>query len=424
MRPNARRPLFDQTKVLISEFNGCYERRARPTDLVLLPSSTVKRVWPARRKLEIVRSVGIHSCPAAALRSRSRVVRKRTGCQIGKERHLLDLPHSVAFKTCGLSYEAKRQGISEILDFMDLNIQGDFQVEISGIPAGPGIAIFNHTFSGIVDWRLKKPSPDSEFSFFRHTPESGLRGGRTCVNGDMVVKQPASIEFLNDTSGQLSGFWNNSVLSVPTDMIGVRPKDGYQTIREDALSNRVASAALSHYFAEANKVPQAELDQSTDLVVNLLKELFLKNNSAILQSADYRKTRRAVLLRHIDDNLCSDRRLSPNYICHRFGLSRSTLYDAFRQLGGLRTYITARRVDSACRELRATPQSQGAVKAAAYKWGFTDPGHFSRLVRQRHGMPPGELLGLDLHVSSEPSPSVNVRGRESGDCNFGDSFKN
>ncbi len=216
------------------------------------------------------------------------------------------------------------------------------------------------------------------------------------MNGHLVASQPASIEFLDDTSGQLSGYWNNSVLSVPTDMIGMRPKDGYQTLHGAGMSNRVALAALSLYFSEAGKVPQAELDSSTDLVVNLLKELFLKHSSAIFESADFRQTRRAVLLRYIDDNLQSDGCLSPDSLCHRYGISRSTLYEAFRDLGGLRSYITARRVDLACREIRATAPSRGAVKAAAYKWGFTDPGHFSRLVRQRHGVAPGELLGLDL----------------------------
>lgn len=313
----------------------------------------------------------------------------------------MDLAHSFTFKSSGLPLGTRRQVVSEILSFMEVNVHGDFNADISGIPVRSGIAIFTQIFSGTADWRLKKP--DSGFSFFRYTPERGLRGGLTYVNGDMVVAQPASIEFLNDTSGQLSGFWNNSVLSIPTDMIAARPKNGYQTLREDALSNRVAAAALSHYFSEVGTAPQAELDQSTDLVVNLLNEVFQKPNSAIFESADYRQARLAVLLRHIDENLQSKHCLSPDYICHRFGLSRSTLYDTFRHLGGLRTHITACRVDRACRDLRATSPSRGAVKAAAYKWGFADPGHFSRLVRERHGVPPGELVGLDRCQNAEPT---------------------
>lgn len=113
-----------------------------------------------------------------------------------------------------------------------------------------------------------------------------------------------------------------------------------------------------------------------------------------------------VLLRHLDDNLPIDRCLSPDRICRRCGISRSTLYEAFRHLGGLRTCITARRVDPACGEIRTTAPSQGAVKAAAYKWGFADPRSFSRLVRRRHGMSPGELLGLDIPARSGSSLST------------------
>ena len=234
-----------------------------------------------------------------------------------RENHyLLDLSQSTTFNTRGLSFEAKRQGIADILDFMDLDIPGDFQVEISATPIRPGLATFNHRSAGDVDWRLKKPSPDSGFSLFRYTPERGLRGGRTRVGGDIIASQPASIEFLDDTSGHLSDFWNNSILFVPTDMIGARPKGGYQTLQGGvALSNRIALAALSQYFAEAVTAPQSELDRSTDLVVSLLKELFLKDSTAIFESGDFRQTRRAVLLRHIDDNLHSDCSLSPDSFC-------------------------------------------------------------------------------------------------------------
>jgi len=84
-----------------------------------------------------------------------------------------------------------------------------------------------------------------------------------------------------------------------------------------------------------------------------------------------------------------ERDLNPEDIARAMGLSRSALYRLFHESGGIAHYIREQRLRRCFGEL-AGGRSGMQVAQVAYRWGFADAAHFSRLFRQRFGCTPSE----------------------------------
>ena len=100
---------------------------------------------------------------------------------------------------------------------------------------------------------------------------------------------------------------------------------------------------------------------------------------------------RALQLRarlHVKSRL-RERDLNPEDIARAMGLSRSALYRLFRQTGGIAHYIREQRLRRCFGEL-AAGSGRAQVAQIAYRWGFADAAHFSRLFKQRFGCTPSE----------------------------------
>ncbi len=125
---------------------------------------------------------------------------------------------------------------------------------------------------------------------------------------------------------------------------------------------------------------------------------------------------RALQLRarlHVKARL-SERDLSPDDIARAMGLSRSALYRLFRESGGIAHYIREQRLRRSFAELAG---SSGRIQVAqvAYRWGFADAAHFSRLFRQRFGCTPSETQerATAAMAHGDPDPRVGDRRYES-----------
>lgn len=86
--------------------------------------------------------------------------------------------------------------------------------------------------------------------------------------------------------------------------------------------------------------------------------------------------------------------LNPEEIAGAMGLSRSALYRLFKESGGIALYIREQRLRRCFADL--VSQRGGAVQVAeiAWRWGFTDAAHFSRLFKARFGCAPSEARDL------------------------------
>jgi AraC-like DNA-binding protein len=98
------------------------------------------------------------------------------------------------------------------------------------------------------------------------------------------------------------------------------------------------------------------------------------------------------ILRYIDDHL-GDADLRPARIAAAHNISVRTLYLLFVEVGSpVSAYIRQRRLSRSYHDvLQGDGESMGVI---ARRWGFANAAQFSRLFRERYGIPPSRLRGL------------------------------
>jgi AraC-like DNA-binding protein len=103
--------------------------------------------------------------------------------------------------------------------------------------------------------------------------------------------------------------------------------------------------------------------------------------------------------------------LNPELIARQLRCSRAHLYRVFASRGEtVANYVRELRLRRAHNLLAHGSASKDPIGDIAYRCGFEDPVHFTRLFRQRFGLTPSELR------SSVASPSLETgtRGRPAG----------
>lgn len=86
-------------------------------------------------------------------------------------------------------------------------------------------------------------------------------------------------------------------------------------------------------------------------------------------------------------------------LCRAVGASRSRLFAAFREDGGVQTYITGQRLERS-RTALADIDIAEPINNIAHRLGFGDATQFSRSFRKRYGMAPSEYRKL---VATRPA---------------------
>lgn len=92
--------------------------------------------------------------------------------------------------------------------------------------------------------------------------------------------------------------------------------------------------------------------------------------------------------RVIEENLGSSALTVAN-LGRKLGVSRATLQRAFRNDGGVETYIREQRL-RAVHAVMANPVERRSIGALADHYGFSDGAHLSRLFRARYGLSPSD----------------------------------
>jgi AraC-like DNA-binding protein len=82
--------------------------------------------------------------------------------------------------------------------------------------------------------------------------------------------------------------------------------------------------------------------------------------------------------------------LDPDDIAGAMGISRSALYRLFRDAGGIAHYIREQRLRRCFADLVSERAHDKQVAEIAWRWGFADAAHFSRLFHDRFGCTPKE----------------------------------
>lgn len=90
-----------------------------------------------------------------------------------------------------------------------------------------------------------------------------------------------------------------------------------------------------------------------------------------------------------------DPQLSPSMIAAAHFISTRYLHRLFEYEGKtVSAWVRSRRLERCRRDLLDPAMLSRPVATIAMRWGFTDPGYFSRVFREVYGLPPGEYRRL------------------------------
>jgi AraC-like DNA-binding protein len=181
-------------------------------------------------------------------------------------------------------------------------------------------------------------------------------------------------------------------------------------VSDTGLSRLLADHMLSLY-RHLPAMNEAEAESATEATVGLISACLAPSARRL---AEARYTIDRTLLerarRHIEARL-DDPRLTPATICAAAGVSRSSLYDLFRQWGGVAHYIQERRLRRVHARLR-DPAERRSISELAYVHGFTSAAHFSHAFRALFGYSPRDARDLvrmpGMPVSPEATAAASV----------------
>ena len=97
------------------------------------------------------------------------------------------------------------------------------------------------------------------------------------------------------------------------------------------------------------------------------------------------------MLRFIDEHV-GDPLLGPARAANEFHISKRYVHKVFASAGmTFRTYLTARRLDGACKDLISAESPRHQISLIALHWGFRDISTFNRTFKRRFGCTPRAL---------------------------------
>lgn len=196
---------------------------------------------------------------------------------------------------------------------------------------------------------------------------------------------------------------------LPKDVIGYDPDRHPPFVRFS--ENEVWGPII---FAEFDHIFRGLLGNNTldTLALDRLLACFREAIGSAGEACDERRLARDAIARQIhrfiDSNL-EDPSLSVTSILGKFGVSRASLYRMFDDHGGVRQFISDRRLNRAVIELAERPLVRGRVSAVAEKWGFSSDANFNRSVRRQFGVAPGSLFQFSLPAPQLLTPDPKLR---------------
>jgi AraC-like DNA-binding protein len=219
-----------------------------------------------------------------------------------------------------------------------------------------------------------------------------FRGGRP------MVVQPGQI-LVKDFTQPASAWWQTSSrslnLHLPRITVEAAVGDKVQHLHGTVLSPAGLSPMLqAQLLSLANIAPRlkntvraAALDATVELAASVLRcELGARiedetNDAGLFVAAQM------LIRRHLGSNS-----LNPELIARQLHCSRAHLYRVFAKHGEtVASYLRAVRLQRAYDLLSRDRGSKDHIGDIAYRCGFEDPVHFTRLFRQRFGLTPSKL---------------------------------
>ena len=215
------------------------------------------------------------------------------------------------------------------------------------------------------------------------------------------VDQSQTFEMLHDASLSQGVYLSRSALGIEeSGPISIRP------LAPDLTITRVLHAEMDRLFNPLLAGGRGLASAAFDRFLACARMAVHKGAQDRDIRAQARDALRDVICQYIEDRLQSPI-LTADVLLREFGVSRASLYRMFEDAGGVRNYISSRRLFRAVHMISTNPLKRGQVISAAERWGFTSAANFNRMVRRVFGTSPGSMFrqplsDLELPHYSEP----------------------
>lgn len=169
-----------------------------------------------------------------------------------------------------------------------------------------------------------------------------------------------------------------------------------------------AGTSTSKLLADLMLSIDSNLDNMDARAVQGVQEALLSLLYAALSGTRFAKrqnlptglTMRQRVLEFINQNL-TDPELSPASIMQHFRLSHSHLYRVFENDAGVAGIIRNKRLDLAYRTILINRHKPLSIKELAFKCGFSARSQFSAFFKERFGLAPRDLQGLQQTIPKD-----------------------
>lgn len=149
-------------------------------------------------------------------------------------------------------------------------------------------------------------------------------------------------------------------------------------------------AYLEALFALEAPLPEIQAKAAQESIVTLLSAAL---TVPVPGDAGHEASRgdglRQRVVEFMSRNLCL-LELSPDFLCHRFNVSRAHLYRAFAASGGVAKVLRDMRLDAVYRELTQVTRASRSITEMAWSLGFSSSNQLLRSFRSRFGITPSE----------------------------------
>jgi AraC-like DNA-binding protein len=173
------------------------------------------------------------------------------------------------------------------------------------------------------------------------------------------------------------------------------------------LPNSIGRTVLSVARRAASFSSDLEIG-SSQLLAGLLGKIEgdqLDNHHGFASETELEASRRLRAELFIDDNLGLN--LDVDLIARSTGVSRSSLYRAFRAVGGIELTIAKRRA-ARLKNFMLRPDEGRHISSLAYKLGFSNMSHCSRIFKDIYGQTPSQLRAIGRDTTGSISRTLQV----------------
>jgi AraC-like DNA-binding protein len=187
---------------------------------------------------------------------------------------------------------------------------------------------------------------------------------------------------------------------------------GQQLFRRDSFHGRALRELLLNLRHHAEQISIAEIEPAVRAVATLIAGGVRPSRREPLEADPIQgAATRTAIQTFIERTDTSPDQLGVSALCHRFGVSRATLYRMFETDGGLVHYVRERQLRRALSLLASPAHRHRRVVDIALEHGFASESGFVRAFRRRFGATPTDVrtappaVAAGLHAEARPAAS-------------------